>query len=83
MVLNEEVIKTVIAVTFVLSGTLAQEIGGREATEFEILCGLSICRNAVRELLEYPDQHEEILSRAMESIRTITDREAAGDTELH
>lgn len=81
--MSDEVIKTVIAVTFVLSGTLAREVGDRDATEFEILCGLSICRTAVRELLESPKRHEEIVNRAAESIRTIVDREALDPTELH
>jgi hypothetical protein len=80
---SDEVIKTVIAVTFVLSGTLAREVGDRDATEFEILCGLSICRAAVRELLENPKRNEEIVNKAMERIRLIVDQEALNPTELH
>lgn len=79
--MTEETLKTVIAVTFVLSGYLAREIGQREATEFEIVCGLGICRDAVNKVLENPEHHELIVSQALNRLRGIVGME--DDGELH
>jgi len=81
--LNEEALKTIIAVTFVLSGTLAREIGNREATEFEVLCGLSVCRRAVEDILRNPKRHEAIVGKAIESIRSVVLDDVDMDRELH
>ena len=70
--LIDETIKNTISVTFVLAGILARSIGDRPATEWELTCGLSICRKAVSEMLRDPLQHESIMDRAMQSITLLT-----------
>jgi len=76
---SEDTVKTVVAVTFVLSGFLAKEIGMREATEFEIVCGLGICREAVYQVLESPEEHEQIVSQAISRLRGVVDSGEFGD----
>ena len=79
--MTDDTVKTVIAVTFVLSGFLAKELGTREATEFEIICGLGICREAVYQVLENPEAHESIVSDALNRLRGIVGSDEFG--ELH
>ena len=70
---NEEAIKNTISVTFVLAGVMARSIGDRPASEWELTCGLSICKKAVAEMLADPSAHEDIMSRAVQTILLLTD----------